>query len=119
MNWAIPFLVLLPMPNKKNPKILFAVASVLLLGHWLDLYLQIMPGVSHFAAHHAGADVHGPFFGPIEVGAVLCLGGLFVAVVLKMLEKQPLLPNNDPYLVESLNFEQGPGPLGAGLPFTK
>ena len=119
INWAIPFLTLLPMPNKKNPKVLFLVAAILLVGHWLDLYLQVMPGTSHFAAHHHGADVHGPFFGPVEIGAVLALGGLFVLVVLKMLEKKPLLPKNDPYLVESLNFEPGPGPQGAGMPFSK
>ncbi len=99
--------------NKTSPKWLTATAIVILLGHWLDLYLQIMPGTSHWAAHH-GADVgHGLFFGPVEIGAVLCLGGLFMLVVFKMLEKAPLLPKNDPYLVESLNFEAGPGPQGA------
>jgi len=112
LNWAIPFLTLLPVKNKQNPKVLFIVACTLIVGHWLDLYLQVMPATSHFAAHHANADVHGPFFGLTEIGAMAALGGLFVLVVLKMLEKAPLLPKNDPYLEESLNFESGPGPQG-------
>ena len=114
LNWVIPFAVMMPINNKRNPKTLTIVAITLLLGHWLDLYLQILPATSHWAAHHGGEHVgHGPFFGPIEIGAVLALAGLFMLVVFKMLEKAPLLPKNDPYLAESLGFEAGPGPQGA------
>lgn len=106
VNWAIPFVTLMPRPNKRNPKVLVPVAILLLCGHWLDLYLQVIPATSHFAAHHHGADVHGPIFGLHEIGAFIGLGGVFGLVTLTMLSKTPLVPKNDPYLEESLAHHQ-------------
>lgn len=102
LNWLIPFFVLLPRPNKRNPKILAAMAVVLLLGHWLDVYMQVLPATSHFAAHHTGQDIHGPFFGPAEIGGMAMLGGVFLFVVTSALQKASLVPQKDPYLSESL-----------------
>jgi hypothetical protein len=106
MNWLIPFFVLLPRANKRNPKILTSMAILLLLGHWLDIYLQVLPGVSHFAAHHTGQDIHGPFFGPAEIGAMAMLGGVFLFVVTTAMQKASLLPTKDPYLSESIGHWQ-------------
>ncbi|HAN30192.1 MAG TPA: hypothetical protein DCQ06_01215 [Myxococcales bacterium] len=105
-NWVIPFLVLLPRNNKRNPKVIGGVAGLLIFGHWLDLYLQVMPATSHFAAHHHGVDVHGPIFGLQEFGPILLLGGLFILTMGKMLGRAPLLARNDPYLQEALNHHQ-------------
>lgn len=106
LNWVIPFFTLLPRPNKRNPKVLVPVAVVVLLGLWLDVYLQVMPAASHFAAHHHHLDLHGPLFGPGEVGATLLIGGLFVFVITSMMAKVSLVPVKDPYLEESLHHQQ-------------
>ncbi len=107
LNWVIPFFTLLPRPNKRNPKIIVPVAIVMLLGQWLDVYLQVFPATSHFAAHHHKLqDLHGPFFGAGEVGAVALLGGLFLLVVFSALSKASLVPVKDPYLQESLHHQQ-------------
>ncbi|MBM4345218.1 MAG: hypothetical protein FJ100_17750 [Deltaproteobacteria bacterium] len=106
LNWVIPFFTLLPRPNKRNPKVLVPVAIVTLIGLWLDVYLQVMPAASHFAAHHHKLDLHGVVFGPGEIGATLLLGGGFVLVVLKMLGRASLVPLKDPYLQESLHHQQ-------------
>ncbi len=106
LNWAIPFFVLLPRPNKRNPKVLVPVAIILLIGEWLDLYLQVFPATSHFAAHHHKLDLHGPFLGAGELGAMLLVGGVFLYVVGQLLGKSSLVPLKDPYLQESLHHEQ-------------
>lgn len=107
INWTIPFFVLLPRPNKRNPKVLVPVAILILCGHWVDVYLQVMPASSHFAHEFLHADIgHGPLLGPVELGATAMIGGLFLLTVTAMLGKANLLPAKDPYLVESLNHHQ-------------
>ncbi len=67
LNWAIPFFVLLPRPAKENPRVLWKVAVVILIGRWLDLYLAINPA--------RGLDF--PAFGFCEIGSILGVIGLF------------------------------------------
>jgi len=106
INWALPFFLLLPRPNKRNPKLLAGVACLMLLGYWLDIYLQVMPATSHFHAHHTHTEAHGPLFGLPEIGAFALVAGLFVLVVTAMLSKASLIPSRDPYLQESLHHNQ-------------
>jgi hypothetical protein len=107
LNWLIPFLTLIPRPNKRSPKILAVVASLLLVGHWLDVYLQVMPPVSHFAVKHGGdVHAHGPFLGLQELGPVALMAGLFLLVVSWRLGRAALVPQRDPYLVESVHHQQ-------------
>lgn len=107
LNFAIPFFTLLPRPNKRNPKVLIPVACTIVVGHWLDIYLQVMPATAHLA-HHGQAEsaTHGPYLGIPELGAFLMVGGLFVVFVGSMLGKASLLPSRDPYLGESLAHDQ-------------
>lgn len=92
LNWLIPFLVLLPRSTKRNDKIMLYMAVVILLGHWLDLYIMVMPTV--FGEM--------PTFGIWEIGPMLAVLSIFFWLVLKRLSKGNLVPVNDPYLVESL-----------------
>jgi hypothetical protein len=50
LMWAIPFLVLLPESTKRNRTILSRIAVAILIGHWLDLYVAIVP--AHTPAPH-------------------------------------------------------------------
>jgi hypothetical protein len=93
LNWAIPFLAVLPRANKRNPGILAKAAIVVLLGRWLDLYLMIFP-----------PSVPGrPVFGFWELGAVLGAVGVFWLVVRWAFRQVQPVPLRDPYLVESLH----------------
>ena len=92
--WVIPFLVLLPRSAKRNPAILSKVAIVILAGRWLDVYLMIFPPT-------VGPV---PVFGIWEVGAILGAVGLFLIVFLRAVRQSPLVPVNDPYLSESLQY---------------
>ncbi len=92
LNWLIPFLALLPRVSKTSDKILLQVSIVLLLGHWLDLYIMVMPVT-------LGAE---PVFGIWEIGMFVGMMALFFWVVLRRLQAIRLVPVNDPYLVESI-----------------
>jgi hypothetical protein len=92
INWAIPFLVLLPWASKRNPRVLGAVCVLILVGHYLDLYLLIAPDV-----------LPAPAIGPLELIVPIGYVALFVWLTRRALAQAPLLPRRDPYFVESLH----------------
>ncbi len=92
LNWLLPFLVLLPGEFRMKDKILVYVSLVVIAGHWLDLYIIIMPSIY-------GAE---PVFHFWELApTIVMLLGIFL-FALKRMKKYPLIPANDPYLVESV-----------------
>jgi hypothetical protein len=92
LNWAIPFLILLPVKTSRNMSVITAVILFLIIGQYLDLFVQIIPGTTELLR-----------FGWIEVGLLLGYAGLFSLVVANTLSKAKLIPSNHPYLDESLN----------------
>lgn len=92
LNWVVPFVVLLPRATKRSPRVLAGVCLVLLFGHWLDLYLLIMP-----------AMLDAPALGPLEVVIPLSYSALFFHLTSRALAQAPLVPLHDPYLDESLS----------------
>jgi hypothetical protein len=93
VNFALPMVVLMSRDAKRNPKFLITIATLIFLGHWVDVWLLVTPGVM-------GGDVH---LGLMDIGMFLGFLGLFVFVVLKALTKAPLVPVNHPYLDESVH----------------
>ncbi len=91
INWAIPFFVLLPIKASRNRFVILVVIFFLIIGQYIDLYLQIMPGTTGLLQ-----------FGIIEAGMFLGYAGLFAMVIGISLSKVPLIPKNHPYLEESL-----------------
>ncbi|HAS43620.1 MAG TPA: quinol:cytochrome C oxidoreductase [Microscillaceae bacterium] len=92
INFAFPFLFLMTRASKRR-MILVKIAAVgVILGHWLDFYLMIMPGT---IGKHAG-------FGLVEIGlAVLFVAG-FIWVTASALAKANIIPKNHPMIEESL-----------------
>lgn len=93
LNWALPFVLLLPRPAKRNPSHLLRVAGILLAGRWLDLQLMVYPGNM---PEYPGLGVY-------EVAGFLGLGALFLLAVTRAVGSASLVPHGDPYLVESLH----------------
>ena len=96
INWAVPFLALLPRAAKRSQAQLVRVSALLLVGRFVDVYLQVAPPV---LPDHPG-------IGFLEVGALMMLGGVFVLACERALAKTPLIARGDPYLGESLHHAQ-------------
>jgi hypothetical protein len=92
LNWAIPFLLLLPVKTSRNMTIITIVISFLIVGQYLDLFTQIIPGTTGLLR-----------FGLVEGGIFLGYAGLFALVVAITLSKAKIIPQNHPYLEESKN----------------
>ena len=90
-NWFIPFVLLLHARTSRSKPVIFFVIIMLIIGHYIDLYMQIMPGTTGTLQ-----------FGFIEAGIFMGFSGLFAFVTGYWLSKAPLIPVNHPYLGESL-----------------
>lgn len=98
MNFFIPFLLLMMRNAKRNPKSLLVAGSIILVGHWLDVFLMIMPGV-------VGTSTG---LGLLELGMPIAFAGLFIYVVKYSLSKANLYAINHPYIMESATYDVGP-----------
>ncbi|MBR9860360.1 quinol:cytochrome C oxidoreductase [bacterium] len=98
MCFLLPFLVLMMRNAKRNPLVLLVAGLLILVGHWVDVYLMVMPGV---VGDHAS-------IGLLEIGTTLAFAGLFIYIVLNSLSKANLYAKNHPYILESANHDVGP-----------
>ena len=96
LNFLVPFLLMIGRDNKRIMGFILFAAFFVLIGHWMDHYIMIMPGA---VGLHYG-------FGPAEWGGFLFYSGLFIYFVLTQLSKAPLIQKNHPLLKESELFHQ-------------
>ncbi len=96
LSWLIPFGMLLSRRAKRGTGWLTAACVIVLAGHWLDLYLMIMPGLGLQAW---------PGLPGLAALAMTCgFGALFFLVFQRNLGHSSLTPQRDPYLEESLSL---------------
>jgi len=93
LNWVVPFFVLLPRPAKRSARIMAAIAAVVLIGRWLDLYIMVLPS----------AIGETPMIEIPEIAAATALFGAFGLVFLRSFAKANTVPGQDPFLAESLH----------------
>lgn len=94
LNWGVPFLILLSAAAKRAPGVLASMAVLILVGRWLDLYLMILPPVTH-------GKVAFPW---VELGMMLGAMGLFGLAFLAWFRRAPQTPVRDPLLAQSLSY---------------
>jgi hypothetical protein len=95
LNFCAPLLLLMSRDAKRLYNRMKITCIVVVLGHWLDYYMMIMPGT--VGPEHRG-------FGVEEIGIFLGFAGLFVFFTLTALSRFPsLLPKKHPFLEESLH----------------
>jgi hypothetical protein len=92
-HFALPFALLLSRDLKRNFKLLRAIAVFILLMRMVDLYWLVVPD----AVRGSGLTVSW-----LDFVTPLGLGGIWLAYFLIQLEKRPLMPINEPQLVETL-----------------
>ena len=96
VNFLIPFIALTTRKSKRQPAILAIVALLVLMGHYVDLYLAIMPG----AVGHENAKI-----GFLEIGLPFFYIAAFLAIFFISFQKAKPVPGNHPYSVESSDYE--------------
>lgn len=92
LNFALPFLLLMMRDSKRHIGMLKIVTPIVIIGHWLDYYLMVTPGVMKGEGS----------IGLIEIGMAMIFLACFLWVTLSSLAKYPLIAKNDPMLQESL-----------------
>lgn len=95
INFAFPMLILMSRDAKRNASILIFVGLIIVVGHWLDVYIMVSGG-------SMGAQAS---IGFLEIGMALAFLGLFIRIVLTNLTKAPLTPVNHPFLDESIHHD--------------
>jgi len=100
INWLAPFFLLMTRKAKRSPKRLMFVATLIIIGHFIDTYLMIAPKVFH----HAHAHITG--FGSLQLLQWLGYLGLFIFVTGKALAKKNLVAIGDPNLDEGIHLHQ-------------
>ncbi|TAG57675.1 MAG: quinol:cytochrome C oxidoreductase [Cytophagales bacterium] len=92
INFAFPFLALMTRDAKRQLSMLKVVTIAIIIGHWFDFYLMIMPGTTKGTSD----------LGLIELGTAISFGTLFIMVVTNSLTKAKLIPANHPFLKEAI-----------------
>jgi hypothetical protein len=87
VNFVVPFVGLLSVRAKTDPRRLALIAATVLVGRWLDLYVLIMPALEP-----------APRFGVVEVLLAAVTGALLVVLFRIHAKRAPLVPSNDPVL---------------------
>ncbi|MCX7727866.1 MAG: quinol:cytochrome C oxidoreductase [Bacteroidia bacterium] len=95
INFAFPMVILMSRDSKRNFNFLAFVGTIVFIGHYLDVIMMVMPGT--VGKHWNGISW-------MEIGNFLFFLGLFIYIVLRNLEKAPLLVRNHPFLEESLHL---------------
>jgi hypothetical protein len=95
MNFVFPMILLMSRDAKRNYYFLVIVGSIIFVGHWLDVFMMVMP-----------ATVNGHWhLGWIEIGMALGFLGAMLFTIHSALAKRPLLVKQHPYLDESLHHQ--------------
>ena len=104
INFVLPFLVLMRNDTKRKWGSLGFIAAVVFVGHWVDFFLMLKPGILH-TAHEAGGGNVGGFAAPgfLEFGTMIGFLCLFLFFAYTMMARTRLEPTHDPYLEESLH----------------
>ena len=91
LNFVTPMLLIQDRAAKRLKGQVLFVAILIFIGHFIDVFVMIMPGT-------VGTHWH---LGFVEIGTFLGYIGFFTYVVLSNLSKVELQPKNHPMLVES------------------
>ena len=94
MNFVFPILLLLNSDFKSIPWFVVIGGIVILTGHYVDVFVMIMPGT-------VGAQWS---FGIPELGAFLFFLGIFIYTVFSAFAKANPIPKGNPFLEESEHF---------------
>ena len=101
-HFFVPFLFMLSRQIKRSRALLATAAVWTLVMHCVDIYWLVMP---NFGAHGEGHHEPHLAFSYLDFTALLGMAGVFLAVYGVLLNRNKVVPINDPRLEESLAHE--------------
>lgn len=96
VKFLIPFIYMAPRNNKRKPKRLIAMAILIILAQFLELYVMVAPALGH--GEHL-AQGHLPV---IEFLIFSGFMGLFVLIFCIAISRNNPVPLNDPFIRDSI-----------------
>ncbi len=97
INFLFPFLFMMTRDAKRQIILMKVAAYGLIIGHWIDFYLMIAPGM---LKDQGGLDL-GTMF--LELGMTVVFTSVFLGVTLWGLSKRGIVAKNHPFLEESIH----------------
>lgn len=94
-NFLFPMVILIARDAKRQIGYIITVGCIIFLGHWLDVYMMVMPGVFGSHAHLTTGEL------VMTIGMAIAFLGLFLFVVFRSFAKAPITVVNHPFLDES------------------
>jgi hypothetical protein len=94
-HFAVPFVLLMSRWTKRKPSFVTAMATWMLVIHYLDIYWLVMPNF-----HHEGVQFHW-----LDLACLAGVLGVFLTVFTRKLVGHALVPVGDPRLPECLSVE--------------
>ncbi len=91
INFVVPFFVLIARDAKRNPTYLKLTGALILIGHYIDVYLLVIPGTTYGHSHYS-------WWQPLMFLGFL---GLFIYLMMNAFTKAALVPVNHPFRDES------------------
>jgi hypothetical protein len=86
-------ILLMSRDSKRNYFFLVFVGCIIFVGHWLDVFMMVMPATVKSHWH----------LGWLEIGMALGFLGLMLFVIHRALAKSSLMVKQHPYLDESIH----------------
>lgn len=111
-HFAVPFLVLLARPLKRNISALWKIAALVLFAHLLDDYWLIASSPAFDPRDAVGHIIQTPDpgywrFGLLDLVMPLAIGGIWLSAFLYLLKGRPLMIAHDPQLLPALKQASG------------
>ncbi len=95
INFFVPFFTLMTRDAKRQENALLVAGVLMIIGHWLDVWLIVMPGIMGTHAH----------IGVVEIASTSFFAGIFIWVFFNALSKAPMVAENHPMIEESYHFQ--------------
>lgn len=95
LHFAVPFLLLLSRPLKRNPRRIRGIAILLLAMHFVDLYWIVTPGFQREGGSHPRFRLHW-----LDPAAFIAVGSVWLLIFAWSLSRRIQMPMFDPELQE-------------------
>ena len=96
LQFVVPFFAILSRNAKRTAAIMLPVVALLVGMHYVDLFWVVMPLFRKVAS-----------FEWTDAAALCGVGGVYMALVVRQFGAAPLVPVKDPFLTDSLEYDNG------------